>query len=255
MRTTFSKQSKVPTRRQDPLGVCPKGHRRVGHLCPVATLHIHPDESGNWHFNPKGSRYYAFAVAWTYDPQPLANALTALRFGLVRQGRNIDAFHASPDSQSTRDAVVRTMVAHGNWNFAAIVLEKCKVNPVMREPHRFYPQFAGSLLKFVLRGRVRQGTDRVLFFADTLPLDTRAKREGVLKAIKTTCVVEVPGIEHHVFSHRSESNKWLQVVDYCCWAVYRKYEGNDPRTYEQLRSRLAAKELNVTDRAGQTVYY
>jgi hypothetical protein len=76
----------------------------------VPTLHIHLDESGNWHFNPKGSKYYAFAVVWTYDPQPLAIALTALRFRLVKQGLSIDGFHASPDKQSTRDAVVNTML-------------------------------------------------------------------------------------------------------------------------------------------------
>jgi hypothetical protein len=221
----------------------------------VATLHIHLDESGNWHFNPKGSRHYTFAIAWTYDPQPLAAALMALRFRRVKQGLNIDGFHASPDRQTTRDAVVRTLIADTGWNFAAVVLEKCKVNPVLREPQEFYPKFAGILLKFVLRGRIRFGTDRVLFFTDTLPLDTNAKREGVLKAIKTAAAAEIPGIEHHVFSHRSESNKWLQVVDYCSWAVHKKWETGDNRTYDQLRPRLAATELNVTARGDQTKYY
>jgi len=221
----------------------------------VSTLHIHLDESGNWEFSPKGSRFYSFAVAWTYDPQPLASALTTLRYGLVKQGHNIDGFHASPDQQATRDAVVRTLLGYSAWSFAAVVLEKCKVNPALREPQKFYPRFAGTLLKFVLRGRIRRGTSRVLFFADTLPLDTKAKREGVLKAIKTTSAAEIPTVEHHVFSHRSESNKWIQVADYCCWSVHRKWESGDTRTYDSLRPRLAATELNVTDGGDQTTYY
>lgn len=222
----------------------------------MSTLHIHLDESGNWTFAPKGSKYFVFAVAWTYDPAPLARSLTALRFGLVRQGHSIESFHASPDKQTTRDIVVRAMLADTAWNYAAVVLEKRKVNPVLREPHRFYPQFAGTLLKFVLRGRVRPGTDRVLFFADTIPMDTNAKREGVLKAIKTTCASELKaGTEHHVFSHRRESNKWLQVADYCCWSVAKKWEIGDTRTYDSLRPRLAATELNLTSRGDQTTYY
>lgn len=221
----------------------------------MSTLHVSLDESGNWHFNPKGSRFYTFAIAWTYDPHPLALALTNLRYGLVKQGHNIDGFHASPDLQATRAAVVRTMLAHAGWSFASVVLEKSKVNPSVRDPLKFYPMFAGFLLKFVLRGRVRPGTKRVLFFADTLPLDTNAKREGVLKAIKRTSAAEIPGIEHHVFSHRSESNKWIQVADYCCWSVHRKWESGDTRTYDSLRPKLAAPELNVTDRGDQTKYY
>lgn len=222
----------------------------------MPTLHIHLDESGNWSFNPKGSKYFVFALAWTYDPQPLAQALTSLRFQYIRQGHSIESFHASPDKQSTRDRVVQAMVAQPGRNFAAIVLEKRKVNPVLREPDHFYPKFAGTLLKFVLKGRVRPGTDRVLVFADTIPMDTRAKREGVLKAMKMTCAsVLHPGIEHHVFSHRRESNKWLQVADYCCWSVAKKWEGGDARTYEQLRTRLTVSELVITDRGDQRVYY
>ena len=38
----------------------------------VATLHIALDEAGNLNFSPRGSKYYVFAAAWTYDPAPLA---------------------------------------------------------------------------------------------------------------------------------------------------------------------------------------
>lgn len=209
----------------------------------MPTLHVHIDESGNWSWNRKGSRYYVFTVAWTYDPQPLAQALTALRFGLVKQGRSIEYFHASPDKQATRDEVVRTLLAHNDWHFASIVVEKCKVPPGNREPQRFYPKYAGALLKFVLRGRRREGTERVLVYADTIPMDTNAKREGAVKAMKTTCAADLGAVEHHVFSHTSASNKWLQIADYCCWAVSRKWEAGDDRTYRQLLPRLAAGEL------------
>src|SRR6267142_1785133 len=127
----------------------------------MPTLHVHLDESGDWTFNPKGSRYFVLTVAWTYDPQPLASALTALRFGFVAQGNNIESFHASPDKQSVRNAVVQTLLAHPTWQFASVVLEKCKINPSLYSPERFYPQFAGTLLKFLFpRRRISLNHDK-----------------------------------------------------------------------------------------------
>jgi hypothetical protein len=148
------------------------------------------------------------------------------------------------------------MVAQTDWWFAAVVLEKSKINPVLREPHRFYPKFAGSLLKFILRGSLRPNTGRVLVFADTMPIDTNAKREGVMKAMKTTCASDLESnVAHHVFSHRRESNEWLQVADYCCWSVFKKWEYSDLRTYNALRPRLRSTEMDITARGDQTTYY
>ena len=46
----------------------------------------------------------------------------------------------------------------------------------------------------------------------------------------------------------------LQLVDYCCWAVQRKWERQDLRTYRQLVWHLAKPELDVLSR-GTTQYY
>jgi hypothetical protein len=221
----------------------------------MPTLHVHLDESGNWEFSRKGSRYFVLAIAWTFEPRPLARTLTDLRFRLLRTGLNIDSFHAAPDKQATRDLVVKTMLADDSWNFAAVVMEKRKINPSIYEPQRFYPEFAGALLRFVLRGRAGRRADRVLIYADTIPMDSNKKREAVLKAMKTTCVACKGTTEYHVFSHRRESNPWLQAVDYCCWAVARKWENGDTRTYDQLRPRLGASELEITGRGDGTTYY
>jgi hypothetical protein len=112
------------------------------------------------------------------------------------------------------------------------------------------------LLRFVLKGSHRKpGTDNVLIFSDTLPM-VKKKREGVLKAMKQVCAECLPtGVSHQALSYRRESNKWLQIADYCCWSLSRKYERSDVRTYDQLASRRAATELVITDRGDGTKYY
>lgn len=224
----------------------------------VPTLHLHLDETGDWKFTPKSpSKYLILTLAWTYNPQPLATDLTNLRFSVVKAGTSLECFHATEDRQVVRDQVVGTMTKHTDWAFAAVVMEKRKVNPVLYEPDRFYPKFASPLLRFVLRGRsYRPDTNRVLVYADTLPMNTNAKREGVLKALKETCAQTLPsGVEHHVYSYRSHSNKWLQVADYCCWGMRKKWEANNTRTYDQLSPRLAKPELVITDGGDGTTYY
>jgi hypothetical protein len=36
----------------------------------------------------------------------------------------------------------------------------------------------------------------------------------------------------------SESDPCLQAADYCTWAVWRKWEGNDPRSYQYLTGKV-----------------
>ena len=219
----------------------------------MPTLHVHLDESGNFTFKTTGSRYYVFTAAWTYEPAALAGDLTALRFGLLKQGHDLNRFHASADKQVNRDAVVHALARHGGWHFAAVVIEKAKVYPDLRAPHRFYPQFASSVLKYVFRRHVAPGTGTALVFTDTLPVHER--REAVEKAIKSACRQVLPkATRFEAYHHPSASNPWLQVADYCSWAIFRKWEHGDPRTYDLLGHRLAEPELDAL-KHGKALHY
>ncbi len=132
------------------------------------------------------------------------------------------------------------------------MIEKSKVHPSLYDPIRFYPKFAGMPLRFVFRGHRRQGTDRVLIYTDRLP--SSAHHKPVEKAIKLQCGADLSGVPFHVFHHPATSNAWLQVTDYCSWAVFRKWEFGDPSAYNALRDRLAAPELEIMAR-GMTRYY
>jgi hypothetical protein len=219
----------------------------------VSTLHIHLDESGDFNFTPGGSRFYVFAAAWTYNPAPLATRLTALRFSLLKAGHDIKAFHATEDKQANRNEVVKALAEHDGWSFAAVVIEKAKVYPRLYAPHHFYPEFASSVLKYIFHRHVEQETTNVLVFTDTLPV--AAKREAAVKTIKTTCRHELdPRIRFDSNHHPAAANCWIQIADYCSWAVFKKWEFGDTRTYEQIRRRLIAPELDAL-RVGTIRHY
>ncbi len=176
-----------------------------------------------------------------------------LKLYQYQAGHDLDAFHACDDQQANRDQVVAAIMNYNTWNFASLVVEKRKVNPSIRDEHHFYPKFASMVLRFVFKGRVRRGTSRVLIYTDTLPMSKR--RTAVEATIKASCRADLGGTSFHSFHHNRQSNTWIQVADYCAWGTFRKWESGDVRTYDQLRPRLAAAELDIMARGDGTIYY
>lgn len=62
------------------------------------------------------------------------------------------------------------------------------------------------------------------------------------------------GIPLHVFHHSAASNPWLQVADYCAWAIRSKWERGDDTFLIQLKRHLAAPEYNILEN-DPTIYY
>jgi hypothetical protein len=225
----------------------------------MATLHVHIDESGNFEFSCKGSRYYVFTAAWTYDPAPLAAALINLRFDLVKKGHGdeLSSFHACYDPEPRRNLVIDTMLAHEGWSFASIVVDKPRVNPSLYEADKFYPKFASMVLRFIFKGRVKPRTSQVLIYTDTLPFD-RKRAKAVEVAIKKSCRDDLgSGTPFKVLPHRRESNAWIQVADYCSWSVCRKWEHSNSNTdaYDRLKPKIAATEISPMSRGDGMTYY
>jgi Protein of unknown function (DUF3800) len=224
----------------------------------MATLHVHVDESGEFNFSPTGSRYYIFTTVWTYDPVPLSAELTNLRYSIIKagQGPNLSAFHACDDPEPRRELVIAAMLKHSQWNFASLVIQKNKVNPSVRDPDTFYPKFLAMLLRFVFRGRIHPRTGKVIIYTDTLPFPGKKKITAAEIAIKASCRKDIPPIiSFEVCNHRRESNPWIQVADYCCWSVCRKWEHRRTDVYDRLKGKLAALELDITAGGDGAVYY
>jgi Protein of unknown function (DUF3800) len=224
----------------------------------MATLRIHVDESGEFNFSPTGSRYYIFAAVWTYDPVPLSADLTNLRYSIIKAGHgpNLSAFHACEDPAPRRELVIQRILDHGQWNFVSIVIEKKKVNPAVRDPDVFYPKFLAMILRFIFRGRIRPRTGKIIVYTDTLPFSAKKKLTAVEIAIKASCRKDLPPtISFEVCNHRRESNPWIQVADYCCWSVCKKWEHGNLDAYNRLRVKLVIPELDIMAKGDGTIYY
>ncbi len=134
-------------------------------------------------------------------------------------------------------------------------MEKNKLNKVLYEPEKFYPKFLNMVLKFVLVGNVRPRTTQILVYTDTLPMKSRKESAAVNRVITAACKLNAPNMQFRVMHHSADSNYWIQVADYCSWAVNRKWEHGDSTIYDLLRPRLAATEIAPMSRGDGSTYY
>jgi hypothetical protein len=230
----------------------------------MSTLHVHVDESGDLEFSPKASKYIVFAVLWTYNPMPLAWNLHSLRFAILKAScdqntglerlEKLERFHCCDDHYQVRELVIESLIESPFWRFAGVVVQKNKVPPKEREHiGSFYARFASMPLRLLFRGSVKEQATRILIYADRIP--NQCKTDLIQKAIRKACRLELSDkLPFAVFHHSSSSNAWLQAVDYCAHALWRKWERGDGRLYDRLRSRLAIEELNVFAGVNSTYY-
>ena len=214
-------------------------------------LYIFLDESGNLDFSPTGTDYFVLTSVSTTRPFPFSSALDDLKYDCLESGLELQGFHCSEDKQRVRDRVFAIIEANlGSLRVDSLIVEKRKTGLAMREDTRFYPEMLGYLLKWVLPGV--QPSTAITVITDTLPL--QRKRKSIEKAVKRTLAAMVPLnlASYRILHHDSKSHYGLQVADYCSWAVFKKWESGDTRSY--MRIWPLASEFDIF-RSGTTYYY
>ncbi len=219
---------------------------------PLAA-YVFLDEGGDLSFSPTGSRYFTMTSVQTFRPFDVYPLLTELRFDLIESGLDIEYFHASEDRQPVRDKVFEVIQAEmHNFRVDSILIEKRKTGPAMRTDNRFYPEMLGYLLQYVVKGTNLRNLSEIIVITDTIPI--KRKRRAVEKAVKTVLGNMLPSdVPYRILHHASKSSGCLQVADYFNWAVFRKWERQDVRSYK-LIAHAVVSEFDIF-RSGSTFYY
>jgi hypothetical protein len=210
-----------------PDGRVPRGER---------FLYIFLDEAGNLDFSRNGTRYFVLAGVAKERPFQAYKMLTELKYDLVERGMGLEYFHAAEDNQATRNQVFDII----ENNLAAmavdsIIVEKQKVAAALHADEQFYPKVLGTLLREILKQYPLSEFAEVIVFTDSLPV--LRKRGAVEKGVKITLAAMLPDtVRYRVLHHASKSNMDLQIADYCTWAIYRKWNSQDARSFKRVQA-------------------
>jgi hypothetical protein len=216
-------------------------------------LYLFLDEGGNLDFSPSGTRYFTLTCLAKQRPFEAYKSLCDLKYDLVEQGIALDRFHATEDRQLVRNSVFEIIRSNlSEVRVDSIIVEKRKTGPSLQSVEKFYPRIFSCLLRYVLNGYNLAAFKEVLVFTDSLPV--KKKEEAIKKGIKENLSQRLPNsMKYRIYHHDSKSNSDLQVVDYMNWAIYRKWNNNDYRSYDLIKSAIAT-EFDIF-RSGQTFWY
>jgi hypothetical protein len=216
-------------------------------------LYIFLDEGGNFDFSTGGTKYFTLTALSKERPFEAYKALCELKYDLIELETEIESFHAAEDRQAVRNSVFDIIQKHTDGlRLDSLIVEKRKTGPALQKEERFYPDMLGYLLPYVIKGYDLSAFEKVLVFTDTIPVNR--KRKAIEKAIKKTLAQKLPeDVMYEIFHHASKSNFDLQIVDYCNWAVYRKWESKDVRSYELIKG-VMHSEFDIF-RKGSRLYY
>lgn len=195
------------------------------------------DEAGNFDFSLKGSRFFILCSVVMEDFGP-AQRLLELRRELAWEGMNLPGgFHCTEDAQRVRDRVF-DLIGRETLRIDATVFEKSKLRPAYHQDWSFYEFACFYHFKHVLP-QIVDHTDHLLVIGGTI--GTRAKKNDLAAAlagvVRRTSIAE----RTECVSWDASTDAGLQIADYCCWAIQRKWERNDPRSYVLIQSKLGSE--------------
>ena len=221
---------------------------------PPRFLYIFLDESGDLNFSRNGSNYFILTSVTKTRPFEAFKALHDLRYDLLQQKIEAEEyFHASEDKQAVRDGVFKIIQAYlDRYTLDSVIIEKRKTGPALQHADRFYSQMLGYLLRFVIRQYDLKTIDEVFVFAASL--FSGGKRKPAEKTVKTTLSLMLPAtVRYRLFHHSAKANLDLQIADYCCWAIYKKWSSQERRPYDIIQPAIRS-EFDIFHK-GKRLYY
>jgi len=216
------------------------------------TQYIYLDEGGNFDFSATGTKYFTLTAVVKNRPFLIHNGLSNLKYDLYEEGIGQEYFHASEDAQAIRNRVFGCISSHiDRVKVHSIIVEKRKAAPSLQKVERLYPQMLSILLKFILNPS-HQACGKVIVITDSLPVNK--KKEAIKKGIKQYLANSVPALEdYQVHHHASKSCFGLQIADYCNWAIWKKWDVGDTRSYDLIKPAIKS-EFDVFRNGARTFY-
>ncbi|CAA6800305.1 MAG: Unknown protein [uncultured Campylobacterales bacterium] len=225
------------------------------------TLYIFVDEAGDMDFSLNGSTHYMFTFLIKRRPFNLHEHIANYRYSLLERNLNpfidkrlnIEAFHACEDNSYVKNELFNIISTfdENNVKVYSYILEKPKVDPIKRkEKDRFYIEnLSFAIQKLLDKLEINKN---FIIITDRLPVQNNknkqigALKKGIKEYLKSKELHTK--IRYDIFHHSSASSVNLQIVDYICWAIFRKFERNDESYYKRIEKYLIKIDEMTKDR-------
>jgi hypothetical protein len=218
----------------------------------MAMKYVFADEAGCFTFKRQnGASAYFLLCTLTTSDCSLSNELLDIRRDLVANGETErDKLHATQDKQVVRDRVFAVLANH-DFRVDATILEKCKAQPQTRRTDPTFYKYAWYFHFKHVGPTILHGADKLMITAAAL--GTNKTRAAFKEAVNNTIQQTAQRQNWECCFIDSAKDPLLWAADYCAWAIQRKWEKGDVRSYDLIKGKIKT-EFDLWQ-IGTTRYY
>ena len=161
-------------------------------------------------------------------------------------------FHASEDTQGVREHVFGILTGSNlTLRVDTIVAQKNKAGRKFYKNHKeFYETLAKPLMEYAFnRASWRGYSHVVVLFSSIFDNETR----GILKQTFKSAIKAHASLPFSIYFHGSKFDFCSQAADYYAWAIYRKWESGDTRSFNLVKHHIKS-EFDIFKRGTKEFY-
>lgn len=219
----------------------------------MKTLFLFVDESGNFDFSLKGTKYFTMTCLSTFNPVKERDKLVELRYRLLSDGIDQESFHATEDAQVVRDYVFGVISdLRDDIEVHSVITQKNKVNPTLYKEEyykkgkkiirntgaKLYQTVCKTLLQYVFERSYFKNTDKIVVVLGSM--FTKDKQSLILKVLKIY-LKEKFKKPFEIYFQQSKADLNCQLADYFCWAIAIKKERGEERPFKIVESKIQSQ--------------
>ena len=195
--------------------------------------YIFLDESGNLDFSDRGTRYFALTAVSLSRPFKVYEALDSYKHDCIEYGLPTEYFHCAEDNRLVRGEVFGIIGNHLDaMRISSLIVDKRRIEPRLKKPDVFYSEMVARILEPTMLDELVSGV-KVIAITDRMPFKHRHRimRDNIRAALEQA----LPEYANwQIFHHESRSHYGLQVADYCCWAMFHKWENGNLEWFDRI---------------------
>lgn len=218
----------------------------------MSRVFLFADEAGCMNFS-RGQNIskYFIACSVALPSCDLGTKLIALKRELAWQKAPLrDFFHACEDKQEIRNAVY-DLLAKEEFRVDATIFEKSKALPRIRETKELFYKYAWYYHLKHVGPRIAYKHQEMM--VTTASVGTKKGQAIFTSAVNDVIQQVIKDKKWATYFCPSMSDPCLQIVDYCTWAIQRKWEREDTRAYDLISDKIGT-EFNIFA-SGDTHHY